>query len=96
MADLICSRSLRFSKHYFWLGSEALDEPTIASYLRSEKSDASHKNAAFASQTGKGLLLFAKRSEDKSSPSGILNLVSAPHPHSRTLLIRLSCEGRRL
>lgn len=69
------ARSLRFSKHHFWLGSEALDDAAITKYLKEDKSPESSKNAAHASQTGEGLLLFSKRVEDKASPVGVINLV---------------------
>lgn len=47
----------------------------MASYLKSERAEVAHHNSAHASQTGKGLLLFAKRVEDKTQPAGVLNLV---------------------
>ncbi|MCJ1395174.1 hypothetical protein MMC18_008055 [Xylographa bjoerkii] len=70
-------KGLRFSKKFFWFGSDALDEKALALYLKSEKPEIGHHNSAHASQTGKGLLLFAKRVEDKTSPAGILNLSDA-------------------
>ncbi|MCJ1296699.1 hypothetical protein MMC34_008265 [Xylographa carneopallida] len=70
-------KGLRFSKKFFWFGNDALDEKSLALYLRSEKPEIGHHNSAHASQTGKGLLLFAKRVEDKTSPAGILNLSDA-------------------
>ena len=81
MLRLTTYRSLRFSSKYFWFGNEAIDEKSLAAYLKAEKAETGYSNAAFASQTGKGLLLFAKREEDKSSPSGILNLVSNDMPN---------------
>ena len=69
-------RSLIFSKKFFWFGDEALEEGSLTNYIKNEKLSLGQKNAAFARQTGKGLLLFAKRSEDKPNPAGILNLVS--------------------
>ena len=60
---------------YFWFGDAALDENTLSAYLKSEKPEVGHPNAAYASQTGKGLLLFAKREDDQGTPAGILNLV---------------------
>jgi Pleckstrin homology domain len=48
-------------------------------YLRAEKADVAHPNAAWAHETGKGLLFFAKRAEDKAAPTGILNLVGSSH-----------------
>jgi Pleckstrin homology domain len=47
----------------------------LDSYLRTEKAEIAHPNAAWAHETGKGLLFFAKRAEDKAAPSGIMNLV---------------------
>ena len=70
------SRSLRFTTKYFWFADEALEEKSLSTYLKTEKPEIGHHNAALATHTGKGLLLFAKREEDKSSPQGILNLVS--------------------
>ncbi|MCJ1287119.1 hypothetical protein MMC26_006467 [Xylographa opegraphella] len=70
-------KGLRFSKKFFWFGNDALDEKSLALYLKTEKPEIGHHNSAHASQTGKGLLLFAKRVEDKTSPAGILNLGDA-------------------
>ena len=75
-------RSLRFSKKFFWLGHDSVEPQHLSGYLRSEKQDVAHPNVAHASQTGKGLLFFAKRIEDKAQPAGILNLVSAIAPVS--------------
>ena len=69
-------RSLRFSKNFFWFNDEAVDPQQLSTYLRGEKPEIGHPTAAYASQTGKGLMFFAKRAEDKPQPSGILNLVS--------------------
>lgn len=41
--------------------------------------DAASSTAAWASQTGKGLLFFNKHGEDKAAPSGALNLVRSGH-----------------
>ncbi len=71
-------RSFRFSKKFFWFGHESVEPQHLSTYLRSEKQEIAHPNAAYASQTGKGLLFFAKSIEDKAQPAGILNLVSAP------------------
>jgi hypothetical protein len=50
----------------------------LATFLRQEKekADAKHSSAAWARETGKGLLFYAKRAEDKAAPAGIINLVS--------------------
>ncbi|ERF73484.1 hypothetical protein EPUS_04107 [Endocarpon pusillum Z07020] len=67
-------QSLRFSKRFFWFSDEAFKTDTLDAYLRAEKAEIAHPNAAWAHETGKGLLFFAKRAEDKAAPAGILNL----------------------
>ncbi|KAF7508708.1 hypothetical protein GJ744_008955 [Endocarpon pusillum] len=67
-------QSLRFSKRFFWFNDEAFKTDTLDAYLRAEKAEIAHPNAAWAHETGKGLLFFAKRAEDKAAPAGILNL----------------------
>jgi len=53
-----------------------LEQKRLTSYTSSEKvKEIAHGNAAHASVTGKGLLFFAKRAEDKDDPQGIMNLV---------------------
>ena len=69
-------RSLIFQKKFFWFSDEPLEHKHLTNYLGNEKSDLAHRNAAHATQTGKGLLFFAKRAEDKNHPAGILNLVN--------------------
>ena len=67
-----------YSKKFFWFGDEPVEHIHLSDYLRGEKAtDISHPNAAHATQTGKGLLFFAKRAEDKPQPQGIINLVRA-------------------
>lgn len=68
-------KSFRFSKKFFWLSDEAVQPQNLGGYLRAEKPELAHHNAAYAAKTGKGLLFFAKRIEDKTQPAGILNLV---------------------
>jgi hypothetical protein len=48
----------------------------LTNFLRSEKADTKHSDAAWARETGKGLLFYSKRVEDKATPAGIINLVS--------------------
>ncbi|KAL8854559.1 MAG: hypothetical protein Q9221_000594 [Calogaya cf. arnoldii] len=68
-------KSLMFSKKFFWFTDEPVEHKHLTDYLRGEKAtDISRPNAAHASQTGKGLLFFAKRAEDKPQPQGIINL----------------------
>lgn len=64
------SRSLRFSKRYFYFSEEAVEAKNLSAAA------AAPATAAWATQTGKGLLFFAKRAEDKATPAGIFNLVS--------------------
>lgn len=69
-------RGLIFTKKYFWFSDAPLEHKHLSAYLGNEKSkDIAHPNAAHAQQTGKGLLFFAKRAEDKDHPQGIFNLV---------------------
>lgn len=77
---MIAIRSLIFSKKFFWLSDDPVEEGSLSSYIGNEKADVGHRNAAHASQTGKGLLFFAKRAEDKNHPAGILNLVQMVFP----------------
>jgi len=64
------------SKRFFYLQEEPIAHDNLAVYLKKEKSDAAHSNAAHATVTGKGLLFFAKAADQKSTPSGILKLSS--------------------
>ncbi|KAL8771191.1 MAG: hypothetical protein Q9209_003362 [Squamulea sp. 1 TL-2023] len=69
-------KSLMYSKKFFWFSDEPVEYKHLIDYLRSEKAtDIARPNAAHATQTGKGLLFFAKRAEDKPQPQGIINLV---------------------
>ncbi|KAJ9648013.1 hypothetical protein H2199_001790 [Coniosporium tulheliwenetii] len=65
------------SKKYFWFGDEAVSAQNLSSYLRGEKAEVAHPTAAWSSQTGKGLLYFAKHPTDKATPAGVLNLADA-------------------
>ncbi|KAL8673227.1 MAG: hypothetical protein Q9168_002339 [Polycauliona sp. 1 TL-2023] len=68
-------KSLMYSKKFFWFTDEPVEHKHLADYLRGEKAtDVARPNAAHASHTGKGLLFFAKRAEDKPQPQGIINL----------------------
>lgn len=67
-----------YTKKFFWFDDEPLEHKHLSEYLRAEKYDhVARPNAAHATQTGKGLLFFAKRAEDKPQPQGIINLVRA-------------------
>ena len=77
MWDLASLRGLIFTKKYFWLSDAPLEHEHLSGYLSNEKSkDIANPNAAHATQTGKGLLFYAKRAEDKGHPQGMFNLVS--------------------
>ncbi|EZF29033.1 hypothetical protein H101_07280 [Trichophyton interdigitale H6] len=67
-------KSFRFVKRHFWFSEEPVESKQLTSYFQNEKLSVAHPNAAWASQTGKGLLFFAKRAEDKANPAGIINL----------------------
>jgi hypothetical protein len=81
---------LRFSKKHFWFGDEAVAIKDLHSYLRGEKPELAHHNAAWSSHTGKGLLYFAKSVDQKSTPAGIINLVQSPFQLSYIRLTRCS------
>ncbi|KIV79135.1 hypothetical protein PV11_06718 [Exophiala sideris] len=66
-----------FSKHYFWFSEEPLTAESLSTVLKSEKDDMKHYSAAWARETGKGLLFFSKHAEDKATPAGIINLADA-------------------
>lgn len=63
-------------KVFFWFGEEPVESSHLKAYLAKGK-DAASSTAAWASQTGKGLLFFNKHGEDKAAPSGALNLADA-------------------
>ncbi|KAK2809954.1 hypothetical protein FQN50_003368 [Emmonsiellopsis sp. PD_5] len=67
-------KGFRFSKRFFWFSDDAVDVKQLTGYFQNEKLSVAHPTAAWASQTGKGLLFFAKRAEDKATPAGIINL----------------------
>ena len=69
--------AFRFSKKYFWFGEEAVETKNLTEYLRGEKADVAYPTAAWSSQTGKGLLFFAKHADKKETPAGVLKLSDA-------------------
>ena len=70
------SRGFRFSKRFFYFNEEAVESKQLSVFHQNEKASVANPIAAWASQTGKGLLFFTKRAEDKATPAGIFNLVS--------------------
>ncbi|PGH32684.1 hypothetical protein GX50_04531 [[Emmonsia] crescens] len=67
-------KGFRFSKRFCWFSDDAVEIKHLTTYFQNEKLSVAHPTAAWASQTGKGLLFFAKRAEDKAAPTGIINL----------------------
>jgi hypothetical protein len=63
-------------KVFFWFGEDPVESAQLKAYLAKGK-EAATSTAAWASQTGKGLLFFNKHGEDKTAPSGALNLADA-------------------
>lgn len=60
------------------MGDEPVDVENLQNYLKREKKErpeAAHSTVAYASQTGKGLLFFAKTKTQKAHPIGIIKLV---------------------
>jgi hypothetical protein len=69
-------RNLLYAKNHFWFGTDALEKEKLSAYLKNEKAtDVAHHVVSWASETGKGLLFYGKES-DKSSPVGVIQLVS--------------------
>ncbi|CBF75636.1 hypothetical protein AN3674.2 [Aspergillus nidulans FGSC A4] len=67
-------KSLRFSKRFFYFSDEAVEAKQLSAYRSNEKPAVANPIVAWASQTGKGLLFFTKRPEDKATPAGIISL----------------------
>lgn len=70
-------KQFRYVKHYFWFSEEPVSKEALESYVKGEKADVAHTNAAWAQETGKGVLFFAKRAEDKANPTGVILLPEA-------------------
>ncbi|RFU24486.1 hypothetical protein B7463_g11853, partial [Scytalidium lignicola] len=62
-------KSLRFSKRYFYFSEKPVESKQLLVFLQNEKPAVAHPIAAWASQTGKGLLFFTK-----PAPTNIFNL----------------------
>ncbi|KAJ5168310.1 uncharacterized protein N7482_003904 [Penicillium canariense] len=67
-------KGLRFAKRFFYFNDEAVEAKDLTSFHQNEKAAVANPIAAWASQTGKGLLFFTKRAEDKAQPGWIINL----------------------
>jgi hypothetical protein len=71
-------RSLIPSKKEFWLSDAAVESQNLDLFLRGEKPEVAHPIAAWATQTGKGLLFFNKKGDtDRTHPADILPLYEA-------------------
>lgn len=70
------NRGLRFAKRFFYFHDDAVEAKQLSAFHQNEKPAVANPIAAWASQTGKGLLFLTKRAEDKATPAGIFNLVS--------------------
>ncbi|KAJ5779425.1 hypothetical protein N7457_007145 [Penicillium paradoxum] len=67
-------KGLRFAKRFFYFSEEAVESKQLSVFHQNEKPATANPTAAWASQTGKGLLFLTKRAEDKAHPAGIFNL----------------------
>jgi hypothetical protein len=70
---------LIFSKKFFWFGAEPVDVKALASFKADKAVDTAHHVAAWAAETGKGLLFYSEKS-DKGVPHGAIQLVCAELP----------------
>lgn len=70
-----------------------MESKQLSVFHQNEKPAVANPIAAWASQTGKGLLFFTKRSEDKATPAGIINLVC--RRQRDRMRLRLTCETGR-
>jgi hypothetical protein len=73
----LLARGFRFAKRFFYFNEEAVESKQLSVFHQNEKAAVANPIAAWASQTGKGLIFFTKRAEDKATPAGIFNLVSS-------------------
>ncbi|KAJ5871698.1 uncharacterized protein N7529_004051 [Penicillium soppii] len=67
-------KGFRFAKRFFYFNEEAVESKQLSVFHQNEKAAVANPIAAWASQTGKGLLFLTKRAEDKATPAGIFNL----------------------
>lgn len=74
-STLTLTSKFRFVKHFFWFSEEPLSQEGVDAYVKNEKAETAHHNAAWAQETGRGVLFYAKRAEDKATPSGLILLV---------------------
>ncbi|KAH8770983.1 Pleckstrin homology domain-containing protein [Diaporthe sp. PMI_573] len=63
-----------YSKKFFWFGSDAVEPKKFPGLLKD------HHVAAWASETGKGLLFFSEKGQDKAAPTSAIALHEAAEP----------------
>ena len=68
-------RNILYSKKLFWFGSDPVDTKALTSFKADKSAEVAHHVAAWASETGRGLLFFSEKS-DKAAPHGVIQLVS--------------------
>lgn len=69
------NRNLIYSKKHFWFGTEAIDLKAVGGFKADKVADVAHHITAWAAETGKGLLFFSEKG-DKTTPHGVVQLVS--------------------
>ncbi|KAF8474690.1 Pleckstrin homology domain-containing protein [Kalaharituber pfeilii] len=62
------------TKKFFYLQDEPITVENLSNYIKKEKPEVAHPTAAYASQTGKGLLFYTKSETQKANPIGIIKL----------------------
>ncbi|KAH8905937.1 hypothetical protein BR93DRAFT_959605 [Coniochaeta sp. PMI_546] len=72
-------KNFLYSKKFFWFGSEPVDTKAASTFKHDKVADVAHHVAAWASETGKGLLFFSERA-DKTAPHGAIQLAEATEP----------------
>lgn len=73
-------KNLFSSKKFFWFGTDAVEVKGISAFKADKSPEVAHAIAAWAAETGKGLLFFTEKSEDKSVPHGAVLLSEASEP----------------
>ena len=69
--------SFRYAKYFFWFDNDRKTAEHMVPYIRKERLEIAHPNAAWAQETGKGVLFYAKRAEDRENPDILVLLVGA-------------------
>ncbi|KAB5578564.1 Pleckstrin homology domain-containing protein [Coniochaeta sp. 2T2.1] len=88
-------KNFLYSKKFFWFGSEPVDTKAVSTFKHDKVADVAHHVAAWASETGKGLLFFSERA-DKSAPHGAIQLAEATEPASEgTNKFHITSKGHK-